>query len=271
MSANGSTIDWAALAPEKDRPAPLYQQLAEAIRDRVHAGALPAGEQLPPERVLAERVGISRMTARQALAELARDGVLEIRHGVGAFVAEPKLTYDALHLLGFTEETLRFGGAAATRVIEQSIGPAPAAVAAHLALADDEAAVRVMRLRSAQGEPLLLETSWLPAAACPGLERADLGRRSLYDLLENDYGHRLAEARQTVEAAMADVEAADLLGIAAGMPVLLVEGVTRTVAGWPIEAFTAIYRGDRVRLSLASRRESTGEGSTERKIGLVME
>ncbi|MBA3416926.1 MAG: GntR family transcriptional regulator, partial [Chloroflexia bacterium] len=113
-------MDWSVLAPDKTSPVPLYHQLAEAIRERVRSGTLPPGEQLPPERELAERVGISRMTARQALAELTRDGALEVRHGVGTFVAAPKLTYDALHLLGFTEATLQHGDAARSRVLEQA-------------------------------------------------------------------------------------------------------------------------------------------------------
>lgn len=270
MSGDIPTIDWARLAPVKGSPVPRYAQLAEGIATLVRSGALPSGAQLPPERDLAEAVGISRMTARQAIAELARAEVLEIRHGVGTFVAAPKRTYDAIHLLGFTEETMRRGEAAATRVIEQSVGPAPVSVAARLLLAGDETVIRVVRLRSAQGDPLLLETSWLPEAACPGLERADLARRSLYDLLEQDFGHRLAEARQTVEAATADEAVADLLGITAGSPVLLVDGVALTEAGRPIEAFTAIYRGDRVRLGLASRREAIGAGPTARQVSLVM-
>ena len=265
-------MDWSALALDKTSPVPLYHQLAEAIRERVRQGALPPGEQLPPERELAEKTGISRMTARQALAELARAGALDVRHGVGTFVAAPKLTYDALHLLGFTEETLRLGGTAATRVIEQGVEEAPQAVAGRLGLMAAAPAVCVVRLRSVQGEPLLLETSWLPAAACPGLEREDLARRSLYDLLENRYGHRLAEARQTIEATVADETAAALLGIAPGAPVLLAEGVALTDAGRPVEAFTAIYRADRVRLGLASRRErgGNGTGATEREVSLVM-
>jgi GntR family transcriptional regulator len=265
-------MDWSALALDKASPVPLYHQLAEAIRERVRLGALPPGDRLPPERELAEKVGISRMTARQAVAELARDGALDVRHGVGTFVAAPKLTYDALHLLGFTEETLRLGGTAATRVLSQAVAPPPAPVAARLDLDPAEPAVEIVRLRSVGGEPLLLETSWVPRAACPGLEGEDLARRSLYDLLEGRYGHRLGEARQTVEATTAGDGDAPLLGVAVGSPVLLVEGVALTERGRPIEAFTAIYRADRVRFALASRREASGNGAaaTEREVSLVM-
>jgi GntR family transcriptional regulator len=269
--ANGFA-GWADVALDKGHPAPLHRQLAEAIRDRVRSGTLPPGEQLPPERQLAEQAGISRMTARQALAALAREGVLEIRHGVGVFVAPPKLTYDALHLLGFTESTMRLGGAAATRVLAQVLESASERIAGQLDVPAGESVLRVVRLRSVADEPLLLETSWLPAASCPGLVREDLAHRSLYDMLEHRYGHRLAEARQTLEATTADDDEAALLGISPGSPVLLAEGVAITASGLPIEAFAAIYRGDRVRLGIASRREreGVGVGATERELSLVM-
>lgn len=265
-----TVVDWSHLALDKSNPTPLYHQLAEAIRDRIRDGKLSAGAQLPPERDLADLAGISRMTARQALADLARAGLIDVRHGVGAFVAAPKLTYDALHLLGFTEETLRLGGDATTTVLTQALCRPPVAIANRLELRPEALAVEIVRLRSTRGEPLLLETSWAPAALCPGLEAADLARQSLYDLLENHFGLHLAEARQTVEVATADDDDARLLGVSPGAPVLLVNGVARAVTGRPIEAFTALYRADRVRFRLASRREPAGIHTTEREISLVM-
>lgn len=254
MSRNGLPIDWARLAPDKGSPVPRYAQLADGIAGLIRSGALPAGAQLPPERDLAEAAGISRMTARQALAWLARQGVLDIRHGVGVFVAAPRHTLDALHLFGFSEEARRHGLDASTRTLAQRLlAPDPDAARA-LQLAPGEEVVELVRLRLAGGEPLLLQRSLLPAALVPGLERADLERGSLYDLLRNRHGIVLAAASQTVAAACADAEAATLLGIPPGGPLLLVEGVARDDRERPIEAFSARYRADRVRLSLESRR-----------------
>lgn len=95
------------MALDKSSPIPLYYQLAELIRERIQSGELKPGDQLPSERDLSEQVAISRMTVRQAVAYLVREGTLVVKPGVGTFVAEPKLTYDALHLLGFTEEMIR--------------------------------------------------------------------------------------------------------------------------------------------------------------------
>jgi GntR family transcriptional regulator len=245
------------VAVTKRSPIPLYYQLAELIRERIRSGELAPGDQLPADRELAEQAGISRMTARQAVAYLVRDGTLVVKPGVGTFVAAPKLTYDGLHLLGFTEETMRHGGAVASRVLEQTITLPPHAVAAALGLADDEQTVKIVRLRAAGDTPVLLETSYVPARRCPGLEDEDLEPQSLYLLLELRYGLRLARARQTVEATVANAYESDLFGVDAGAPMLLLEGVTYADDDRPTEYFRAVYRADRIRIELESRRDGT--------------
>ena len=251
-----TTLDWVDLAPDRQSPVPLYYQLAAGIRERIRAGLLAPGAQLPAERELAERSGISRMTARQALSDLARGGDVIAKHGVGTFVAEPKLTHDALHLLGFTEEMERVGGAVSSRVLAQEVTAPPPTIAAALDLLDGEETVRIVRLRSAAATPLLLETSWIPRSHCPGLEHEDLERQSLYSLLELRYGYRLRAARQTIEATTASAFESELLDIAEGAPMLLLEGLTTTDRGTPIEWFQAIYRADRVKIAVESLRES---------------
>jgi GntR family transcriptional regulator len=244
------------LSLDRDSPLPLYYQLASTIRERIQAGLLATGEQLPAERDLAREAGISRMTARQALADLALSGDVIVRHGVGTFVAAPKLTHDALHLLGFTEEMARQGGEVSSRVLECSVIVPPAAIAAALELGDNEETVRVVRLRSAGDDPLLLETSYIPRRRCPGLEHEDLERQSLYSLLELRFGHRLHAARQTIEATTASPYESTLLGVDEGASMLVLEGVTVTDSNWPIEWFKAIYRGDRVKIAIESQREA---------------
>jgi GntR family transcriptional regulator len=248
---------WRSLAPDRRSPAPLYYQLAAAIREQIRAGVLRPGSQLPAERELAEHAGISRMTARQALADLVRSGDVVSRHGVGTFVAEPKLTHDALHLLGFTEEMARVGGAVSSHVIEQGVcvPPAPVARALHLGL--DEEAVRIVRLRAAGGTPLLLETSVIPRRRSPGLEHEDLEHQSLYALLATRFGYRLSSARQTIEAIAASAFESGLLDVAEGSPLLLLEGVAETDLGVPVEWFQAIYRADRIKIGLENVRETS--------------
>lgn len=246
----------AGMAISKRSPIPLYYQLAELIRERIRSGELASGEQLPSDRELAEQAGISRMTARQAIAYLVRDGTLVVKPGIGTFVAEPKLTYDAHHLLGFTEETMQHGGAVTTTVLEQDVIVPPPLVASALGLGPGETAVKIVRLRGAGETPVLLGTSYVPARRCPGLETADLGSQSLYGLLELRYSIRPQLARQTIEATVANEYESGLFGVDAGTPMLLLEGVTYTDDDRPAEYFKAVYRADRIRLEMESRRDA---------------
>lgn len=239
---------------DKSLPIPLYFQLAETLRAQIESGALKPGAQLPSERELGEQLGISRMTVRQAITYLAQKGTLVIKPGVGTFAAEPKLTYDALQLLGFTEEMMAQGRVVASRVLEQTIVSPSATVVAKLGLDDKARTLKIVRLRLEDETPLLLETIHIPAALCPRLEKQDLARNSLYALLENKYGIVLKHARQTFEATNANEHEAELLGVQPQTPMILSEGVTFSESNVPIEHFKAVYRGDRFKFELESQR-----------------
>jgi GntR family transcriptional regulator len=248
-----------AMPLNKQSPVPLYYQLAEQLRERIRSGELRPGEQLPSERQLSERHLISRMTVRQALAYLVREGALVARQGLGTFVAEPKYTYDALHLLGFTEEIMRHGGTAVSRVLEQARVAPPQRVAEGLGLAEGQEVVKIVRLRLSDETPLLLESTFVPVALCPGLEGEELATQSLYAVMETRHGVRLTRARQGLEATVANDYEAALFGIARGTPMILVEGVTYDHLDRPAEYFKAVYRGDRFKFSFESERGIASE------------
>lgn len=237
---------------DKNSPVPLYYQLAEWVREQIRVGALKPGERLPSERELSEQAGISRMTARQAVAYLVREGLIIVRQGVGTFVVEPKLTHDPLHLLGFSAEIIRQGGKPSSRVLVQTIVSPPQSVAVGLDLSAAERVVQIARLRLSHDTPLLLETVFVPAALCPGLESEDLAGRSLYELLTERYGLELTHTKQTIEATMANDYEAELFNVAPGTPMMLLEGVTYSASQHPVEYFKAIYRGDRFKFTVES-------------------
>jgi GntR family transcriptional regulator len=254
----GAAVDWKSVDLDRNSPVPLYYQLVEFIREAIRAGQLAPQAQLPPERQLAERLRISRMTARQAISLLARDGSLVVRHGIGVFVADPKFAYDAVQIVGFTEATMRRGSRVFSRVMEQRVTEPPESVARALGLRDQDETIKIVRVRSADGAPLALETSYLPARCCPGLVDEDLETQSLYSLLKNRYRVPLLRSSQTVEATVADEYEAGLFGIAAGVPLLLIEGITYSVNHQPVERFKSLYRADRARLTLESDRDEPG-------------
>lgn len=238
---------------DKTIPVPLYYQLVEELRERIRAGDLQPGTQLPSERELSEQFGISRMTVRQALQYLIREEVLVARQGLGTFVAEPKLTTNPLHVLGFTEEMMQRGASATSRVIEQKVVTPPASVSAQLDLRDGELTVCIVRLRLSNDVPVLLETVHVPVARFKGLERADLSRHSLYQLMRTRYGVTLKGSSHTLEAVQANDYERQLFHVQAGTPLILLQGVTYDDADQPVEYFKAAYRGDRFKIQLDSR------------------
>ncbi len=237
----------------KISPIPLYYQLAESLRDQIASGRLATGDQLPSERELAEQYGISRMTVRQALQHLIRDEVLVARQGLGTYVAEPKLTVDPLHVLGFTDEMIRRGANTRSQVIEQALVVAPKRVAQRLALADGAQVVKLVRLRFSDGEPMLLEIVYVPAQLCPGLETEDLSHQSLYQTLRERFSVQPAGAHHTFEASQATEYEAELFGMSLSAPMIILQGVTYDQDDQPIEDFKAVYRGDRFAIVIDSR------------------
>lgn len=242
------------MALNKQSPIPLYYQLAERIKEQIQSGELGATDQLPSERELGEQMGVSRMTARQAVAYLVNEGLIVVKPGVGTFVAQPKLAYNALHLSGFSEEMARQGSVVVSTVLEQHLIVPRKRIADQLQIAPQEQVVCIVRLRQVEQTPLLLETSYVPRRLCPGLENANLAERSLYSLLASQYHLIGQRATQTLEATNINEYEQQLFQLASGTAMLLAEGVTYDQQERPFEYFKAVYRGDRFKFVLKSQR-----------------
>ena len=148
---------------------------------------LQPGALLPSERLLAERYGVARATVTQAVEGLASRGLVYRVHGSGTFVAEPKFR-QPLTLTSFTEDMRARGMTPGSIVRSQAVVPASEVVARHLAMVPGSPVVHLERVRTADGEPMALERTHLPAQRLPGLELADLADASLYELLERRWG-----------------------------------------------------------------------------------
>ncbi|MGH2551452.1 MAG: GntR family transcriptional regulator [Thermomicrobiales bacterium] len=280
-SAHGTSEDSGALARQRaaldeisrvelDRfhPVPLYHQFAEAISKLIRNRVLVPGDRLPAERDLAELVGMSRMTARQALAQLERNGDIVVRHGIGTFVSSPKVTYDALHLQGFTESASADGFSVSTRVVRLEIVDATPEIASQLELAAGAKVVKIARKRFVDQTPLLFETSFLPADRFASLIEEDLSTNSLYGLLERQFRVRLTHADESIEAGLAGDEA-EHLDLPAHQPVLVLSGVAFE-GSLPVEVFRSVYLADRVRLTISSTRDRGVRGERTPRVSMVL-
>jgi GntR family transcriptional regulator len=231
-----------ALPPRLSARRPKGEQLQEILEGVV--GALDPGAVLPSERLLAQRYGVARATVTQAIDGLAARGLVYRVQGSGTFVAEPKFR-QPLTLTSFTEDMRARGMTPGSVVRGQAIVPASEVVARHLALVPGTPVVHLERVRTADGEPMALERTHLPAQRLPGLEDADLTDASLYELLERKWGVRVAEADQWASVVRVSEEEAALLHVSAEQPALLFQRVTRDPAGTPVEYVRSLYRGDR--------------------------
>jgi GntR family transcriptional regulator len=226
---------------------PLYHRIKEDLLDRIKGGHLAPGERIESELELMERYGVSRATVRQALGQLVSEGYLEIRRGLGTFVAAPKIQQGLLGMYSFSREIERLGMRPGTHVLALAAEPASRAVATALGLPPGDPVVAIRRLRSADDEPLMLETSWLPERRFPRLVERDFEHQRLYDVLASAYGARPARAREEFEPVLLTSDEASLLGKHAGDPGLLLERIAYDPEGRPIEFCRSVVRGDRCR------------------------
>ncbi len=227
----------------------MHAQIEDWLAGEIAVGALRPGERLPTEQDLAAWFGVSRMTLRHALGELARRGLVTRAVGRkgGTFVAEPKLEQDLTTLAGFSEQLRRRGMVAGARVLTAVSRPAGPAAAAALELANGDPVHEVRRVRLADGRPIAVEHSLFPAALFPGMLEARLDG-SLYELLEAKYGRRPHRARESLEPVTAGVREAEALEIAEGAPLMLIERTAYARTGQPVEFARDLFRGDRTRL-----------------------
>src|SRR6201981_2976542 len=225
------------------------RQIEDWLAGQIATGALAPGDRLPTEHDLAGWFGVSRMTLRHALAELARRGPVTQTVGRrgGTGVAAPKLEQDLTTLAGFSEQLRRHGMVAGARVLSARERPAGPAAAAALRLAAGHSVDEVQRIRLGDGRPIALERSLFPAARFPGMLELRLDG-SLYELLETRYGLRPHRARESLEPVTAGVREAEALEVAAGAPLMLVGRPAYARCGEPLEFARDLFRGDRTRV-----------------------
>lgn len=222
---------------------PAYKRIQGAIRRRIDTGQLKPGNMVPSERELARIHQVSLMTARHALTELARDGVVERRHGAGTFVAPPRVQFNKL--LGYSEQMASLGLTAHSRIVASTVISREPEIAARLGLAPTARIVRLERVRLAQNEPVALEVGYWSEDEFPDLLQSTLDGRSLFSALEQDCGVSLAYADEEIDATDADQRMADLLRVGKNTPLLRIRQLIFSTTGKAIVYVTGFYRSGR--------------------------
>ncbi len=220
-----------------------YRRIQNVIRKRIELGKLRPGDVVESERRLAKIHKVSLMTARHALAELAREGVVERRHGAGTFVAPPKIHFNKL--MSYTEQMASRGLSAQSKIVRLSSTEIDPEIAARLSLPSTSSLAVVQRVRQAGDEPFALETCYLSADEFPGLATPSLERGSLFATLEREYGVSLTYADEEIDATDADQRTSDLLSIPRGTSMLRIRQLIYSSRGTPTIYVVGLYRSGR--------------------------
>ena len=221
---------------------PRYTQLYRHIAAAIGSGALQPGSQLPPERDLAEMAEVSRVTVRNAVAQLVSEGLLEQRRGAGTFVRpQPQRLEQSLsRLVSFTEYMQQRGKTSTSQVLMRGLfAPRPEEQMA-LGLTSTDRVARIERLRSADGVPMAVEWSSLPEDILPD---PDLVQTSLYTVLRATGGAPVRAVQRITAINVLPVEA-KLLNLPDGAAVLRIDRTGYLPSGRPIEFTRGLYRSD---------------------------
>lgn len=235
-------------------PVPLYMQIKETLRTRILDGTYHAHEQMESEAEMMKAFDVSRITVRQALGDLQKEGLIFKIHGKGAFVSKPKAYQNVTRLQGFGEAMTPLGYETFSRVLGIKNIAADKSVAARLKLPEQAPVTEIRRLRYLNREPISLDVSYVPVAIGERLMKEDLATRDVFLILENEYGYALGVADLQIEAVLADETLARLLGIEEGAPVLRIERLTRAADGQPLDYEHLFYRGDAFQYRLSIER-----------------
>jgi len=225
-------------------PVPLYTQIKEILRDRILDGSYQAHEQMPSESELMSTFGVSRITVRQALGDLQKEGLIFKIHGKGTYVSKPKAFQNISELQGFGEAMSSMGYETFSRVVSIKPMPAGNGVGAKLNVRDSEEIVELRRVRYLNRAPISLDVTYVPKSIGERLAKEDLAHRDIFLILENDYGIALGAAELQIESMLADDYLARQLNVEEGAPVLRIERLTLTADGKPIDFEYLYYRGD---------------------------
>ncbi len=244
----------------KDSFVPIYRQIAEALRSAITKGHLKPGELLPSEREIATALGVAKMTVRQALLELKREGLIHRHRGLGTFVAFPRFEHRLSRLMSFSEDIKLRGMKPGSRILSFGYIPSDGTIASHLGIEEGRNVLRICRLRLIDDQPVGIHDAYLPNDIPISQDELEK-RESLYALLE-EKGFQLVEADETIEAVPAEPMQAKLLGLNAGDPLLKVVRTVFSNHRRPIEYVIALYRSDLYRYSTHLKREIFDEGET---------
>jgi GntR family transcriptional regulator len=221
------------------------KQVYMVLRDRILSGAVGFGAKLPTENELAEFHGVSRVTVRRALGELARERLIERRRSAGTRVIyRPSPAPMTADISGVLANLADMGRRTAVKLLSFDYVPAEGSVAEALGVGKDQLLQRAVRVRAVDGVPFSYLTTHVPESVSVTFSKQELASRPLLELLERA-GVKAEQARQRISAGLATPDVAEALGVRTGSPLIELVRVVYDQAGRGVEHLHALYRPDR--------------------------
>ena len=242
------------LSLERGSYVPYYRQIRDQVEAMIKAGKLKPGQIIFSEGACASKLGVSKMTVRQAFQALRSEGLLIIEKGKRPMISSGRIQKDFQKLRGFTAEMTRRGLKPSSKVLLFERTSPDAATANLLRLWRGDEIFRIRRLRYADKEIVGLEKILLPARMFPDLAKQDLEAQSLYALMETRYAIAVEWSEEELEAIPAERDDAKMLQIPPGFPLFSMRRIVFAKDGIPVEYGHSLFRGDRYTASVISRR-----------------
>ncbi|MBQ3338718.1 MAG: GntR family transcriptional regulator [Atopobiaceae bacterium] len=238
--------------PNVDYKSPIYLQLREVVRSKIEEGEYLPGMAIPSENELSEMYGVNRLTVRNAVDALVNEGLLRRIQGKGAFVVGDRLERDLDSLSGFRQTIHERNAEPGTKVLAKTRRKAGGKYARIFGIGEDDDIFYVRRLNTANGEPISVEHTFIPAAKVPKLDGIDLGVFSLYEVY-GFYGVSPVRAYETLDLVTLEARDARMLGVDPGQVVLLFTCYTYDKDDDVIEYTCGYTRGDKCSFTVHNR------------------
>jgi len=232
---------------------PLYFQIKELIKRQIADKIWQFDKMIPSENELAATYAVSVGTVKKALSVLVEEGMLYRRQGKGTFVARPDFKRSFIRFFRYGLGEGKEGAFPSSKVLHSETTIPSKRVQKTLQLDDNKKVIKIKRLRSIEGKPLMLEDIYLPYQIFKGFDRVDISQQLLYPIYDVKYQTPIIWAEEFLWPKIAKKESAEILGIKLGDPVICIERVAYTYGDKPVEFRSSMGRGDRFRYHLEIR------------------
>jgi GntR family transcriptional regulator len=241
----------------KDRSIPLYYQLENILREKISSGEYRSGDSLPTEDQLVHSYRVSRITVRQALSALEKDGLISRKRGKGSFVTGKQVAPESMKLTGTIEDIIAMGIKTKTKIIDFGFVHPPKKVTESLKLDEDTKVLRIERIRLVKGHPISYSVNYVPPDLGSRIGIKDLAIYPLLNVFEKKCKVEIGRGSQIIGATVADSRIASYLDIMTGAPLLKIERTVLDTKERPVEYVSILYRSDRYHYSVDLARKKS--------------